>query len=226
MEKNIQTNINEEWIEILIDEFQKPYFHSLKNFLEEEKKLHVIYPPEDKIFEAFNRTPFSKVKVVILGQDPYHGERQANGLCFSVSEGIKQPPSLKNIFKEIGTDLGLPTPNSGNLETWADQGILLLNATLTVRANNAASHQNKGWEIFTDAAIKKISDLKTGVVFLLWGNYARKKTELIDKKKHYILEAHHPSPLARGGFFGCKHFSLTNKILMDMGNEPINWKIE
>ncbi|MFN6038107.1 MAG: uracil-DNA glycosylase [Bacteroidota bacterium] len=226
MSKIIEPEINKEWLEILNEEFQKPYFLELKSFLLEEKKNNVIYPPGNQIFSAFNHTPFSKLNVVIIGQDPYHGEGQANGLCFSISKGIRKPPSLQNIFKEIRDDLGIEIPDNGNLEHWADQGILLLNATLTVRANAAGSHQNKGWEIFTDSVIKKISERKTGVVFLLWGNFAMKKSDLIDEEKHFILKAPHPSPLARGGFFGCKHFSITNKILEEQGKKPIDWSVK
>jgi uracil-DNA glycosylase len=226
LSKIIEPEINKEWLEILNEEFQKPYFLELKSFLLEEKKNNVIYPPGNQIFSAFNHTPFSKLNVVIIGQDPYHGEGQANGLCFSISKGIRKPPSLQNIFKEIRDDLGIEIPDNGNLEHWADQGILLLNATLTVRANAAGSHQNKGWEIFTDSVIKKISERKTGVVFLLWGNFAMKKSDLIDEEKHFILKAPHPSPLARGGFFGCKHFSITNKILEEQGKKPIDWSVK
>ena len=218
--------IDESWKTLLSDQFNAPYFTELKNFLVQEKKQFVVYPPGPQIFSAFNRTPFSKVKVVIIGQDPYHGPGQANGLCFSVAEGIKSPPSLKNIFKELNTDLGIPIPYSGNLEPWADQGVLLLNAVLTVRANTPGSHQKKGWETFTDAVIKTISDNKKGVVFLLWGNFAHTKEALINDKKHFILKAAHPSPLARGAFFGCKHFSKTNRILETESISPIDWRIE
>jgi len=218
--------IDESWKTLLSDQFKAPYFAELKNFLVQEKKQFVVYPPGPQIFSAFNRTPFSKVKVVIIGQDPYHGPGQANGLCFSVAEGIKSPPSLKNIFKELNTDLGIPIPYSGNLEPWADQGVLLLNAVLTVRANTPGSHQKKGWETFTDAVIKAISDNKKGVVFLLWGNFAHTKEALINDKKHFILKAAHPSPLARGAFFGCKHFSKTNRILETESIAPIDWRIE
>lgn len=218
--------IDESWKKLLSDQFNAPYFTELKNFLVQEKKQFVVYPPGPQIFSAFNRTPFSKVKVVIIGQDPYHGPGQANGLCFSVAEGIKSPPSLKNIFKELNTDLGIPIPYSGNLEPWADQGVLLLNAVLTVRANTPGSHQKKGWETFTDAVIKTISDNKKGVVFLLWGNFAHTKEALINDKKHFILKAAHPSPLARGAFFGCKHFSKTNRILETESIAPIDWRIE
>jgi uracil-DNA glycosylase len=218
--------IDESWKTLLSEQFKAPYFTELKHFLVQEKKQFVVYPPGPQIFSAFNRTPFSKVKVVIIGQDPYHGPGQANGLCFSVAEGIKSPPSLKNIFKELNTDLGIPIPYSGNLEPWADQGVLLLNAVLTVRANTPGSHQKKGWETFTDAVIKTISDNKKGVVFLLWGNFAHTKEVLINDKKHFILKAAHPSPLARGAFFGCKHFSKTNRILETESIAPIDWRIE
>ena len=194
-------NIDASWKAILKDEFAAPYFSKLKEFLIEEKKLYNVYPPGNRIFAAFNHTPFDKVKVVIIGQDPYHGPGQANGLCFSVSDSVKKPPSLVNIFKELQTDLGIPIPQSGNLEPWADQGILLLNATLTVRANHPGSHQKKGWEQFTDAVIHKISEQKKGVVFILWGKYAQTKEALIDTNKHFILKAAHPSPLAGGAFF-------------------------
>jgi uracil-DNA glycosylase len=218
--------IHESWKELLSKEFSAPYFLALKKFLVEEKQKYKVYPPGKEIFSAFNLTPFKKVKVVIIGQDPYHGPGQANGLSFSVSPGITPPPSLKNIFKELHTDLGIPVPYSGNLEPWAKQGVLLLNATLTVRANTPGSHQNKGWETFTDTVIKTISDQKKGVVFLLWGKFAQTKEVLIDDNKHFILKAAHPSPLARGAFFGCKHFSKTNRILEHQGVSPINWKLE
>jgi uracil-DNA glycosylase len=219
-------SIHESWKHYLIEEFSSPYFLKLKTFLREEKKLYKVYPPGGRIFAAFDFTPFEKVKVVIIGQDPYHGPGQANGLSFSVSPGIKLPPSLKNIFKELNTDLGLPIPYSGDLEPWAKQGVLLLNATLTVRANTPGSHQKKGWETFTDTVIKTISDHKKGVVFLLWGNFAQSKESLIDQNKHFVLKAAHPSPLARGAFFGCKHFSKTNRILEHQNMQPVNWKIE
>ncbi|MFL5753675.1 MAG: uracil-DNA glycosylase [Bacteroidia bacterium] len=218
--------LDKSWLKVLSAEFSKDYFISLKSFLMREKAMFNVFPPGNRIFSSFNRTPFDKLKVVIIGQDPYHGPGQANGLSFSVQEGIRQPPSLQNIFKELQSDLGIPLPKSGNLERWADQGVLLLNATLTVRENQAASHQNKGWEIFTDEVIRKISELKTGVVFLLWGNYAKAKESLIDKSKHHILTAPHPSPLARGGFFGCRHFSKTNEILRKQGMEEIDWRPE
>lgn len=221
-----EVEIHESWKKVLNEQFTAPYFSQLKSFLVEEKKKHTLYPPGNQIFSAFNHTPFDKLKVVIIGQDPYHGPGQANGLCFSVNNGIRKPPSLVNIFKELQTDVGIPIPQNGNLEPWADQGVLLLNATLSVRAGTAGSHQKKGWEQFTDAVIKAISDNKKGIVFLLWGNFAQTKAELIDKDKHFILTAVHPSPLARGAFFGCKHFSKTNKILEHQGILPIDWRIE
>jgi uracil-DNA glycosylase len=222
----IDPRIHDSWKERLIEEFRQPYFADLKNFLVEEKKSYVVYPPGDKIFAAFDRTPFENVKVVILGQDPYHGNGQAHGLCFSVPQGIPVPPSLVNIFRELQGDLGLPMPSHGNLEAWADQGVLLLNATLTVRANQAGSHQNRGWENFTDAVIRKLSQEKEGLVFILWGRYAQAKENLIDASRHHILKAAHPSPFsAQSGFFGCRHFSRTNEILQDQGKEPIDWRV-
>jgi len=217
--------IDPSWLSVMGDEFDKPYFLELKEFLLSEKEKYTVYPPGNRIFAAFDTTPFDKVKAVIIGQYPYHGEGQANGLCFSVNLGIRTPPSLINIYKELNTDLGLPIPPSGNLEKWAQNGVLLLNATLTVRANTAGSHQNKGWETFTDEVIRKISMQKKNVVFLLWGNYARAKAQLIDSSKHLILTAAHPSPLARGAFFGSKHFSKTNDYLVKNGIEPIDWKL-
>jgi uracil-DNA glycosylase len=225
MAKN-DVDIDDSWKNVLKSQFDAPYFSELKAFLVNEKKKHIVYPPGKQIFSAFNRTPFDKVRVVIIGQDPYHGPGQANGLCFSVSPGIRKPPSLVNIFKELNTDLGIPIPQDGNLEPWADQGILLLNATLTVKAGMPGTHQKKGWEKFTDAVIKAVSDNKKGIIFLLWGNFAQTKAELIDKDKHFILTAAHPSPLARGAFFGCKHFSKTNKLLEHQGILPIDWRVE
>lgn len=219
--------IEASWKEKLNDEFSKLYFLQLTQFLKQEREAgSKIYPSGSRIFAAFDCTPFDKVKVVILGQDPYHGLGQANGLCFSVNNGISKPPSLQNIFKELHEDIGVPIPAAGNLEAWAKQGVLLLNATLTVRANEAGSHQQKGWEEFTDAVIKKISADAEGVVFLLWGRYAQAKETLIDHSRHYILKAAHPSPLARGAFFGCRHFSQTNEILTRIGKEPVNWTVE
>lgn len=221
---NVNPNIEESWKKILWSEFQSDYFQELKQFLLEERKGYTIYPPGPKIFNAFAHTPFHEVKVVILGQDPYHGAGQAHGLCFSVPEGIKPPPSLVNIFKEILNDLETPAPTNGNLERWADQGVFLLNATLTVRANQAGSHQNKGWERFTDSVIRIISGQKEHVVFLLWGRFAQAKESLIDGSKHLILKAAHPSPLsAYNGFLGCRHFSKTNSYLVEKGMHSIAW---
>lgn len=212
------------WKTRLQDEFEKPYFHALSEFVRSEYKNHTIYPPGKDIFKAFDACPFEDIKVVILGQDPYHGERQANGLCFSVTDGIKPPPSLVNIFKEINRDLGKPIPRSGDLSHWATQGVLLLNATLTVRAGTPGSHQKRGWEEFTDAVIKKISDEKQNVVFLLWGAYAQKKGEVIDRSKHLVLMSAHPSPFsADRGFFGCRHFSKANEYLKAKGMKEIEW---
>jgi len=222
----IEPVIEESWKNVLWDEFQSDYFQQLKRFLTEEKKKYAIYPPGPQIFSAFNSTPFNRVKVVILGQDPYHGTGQAHGLCFSVAPGVQVPPSLVNIFKEIHSDLGLQVPSHGNLQSWAEQGVLLLNATLTVRANQAGSHQNKGWESFTDAAIKHLSADKEHLVFLLWGRYAQAKEKMIDHSKHLILKAAHPSPLsAYNGFFGCRHFSAANRYLEDHGKEPVHWAL-
>ena len=218
--------IHESWNKLLRSEFSDPYFQTLTQFLINERKQFVVYPPKGLVFSAFNHTPFEKVKVVIIGQDPYHKKGQANGLSFSVSPCIAKPASLINIFKELKDDLGIPIPQSGNLEPWADQGVLLLNATLTVREGEAGSHQGKGWETYTDAVIKKISEQKKGVVFLLWGRFAHTKEALIDPDEHFILKAAHPSPLARGAFFGCKHFSKTNDILKKEGMESIDWRVE
>ncbi len=225
MEK-INPVLNESWKKILEQEFNEPYFGILKQFLVEEKNKYRVFPPGSQIFNAFNHTPFEKVRVVILGQDPYHGPGQAHGLCFSVPDGIPKPPSLINIFKELENDLGIAPPASGNLTKWADQGILLLNATLTVRENQAGSHQNKGWETFTDAAIKNLSEKRDGLIFVLWGNYAGAKKALIDASRHFILAAAHPSPLsASRGFFGCKHFSQINNLLSQMGVSQIDWQL-
>lgn len=216
--------IEESWQLALQAEFAASYFFELRAFLKEEKQQTTIYPPGSRIFAAFNFTPLPAVRVVILGQDPYHGKGQAHGLCFSVPEGIKPPPSLMNIYKELRADLGFPMPATGNLEKWTNQGVFLLNATLTVRAGEAGSHQGKGWETFTDQVIRTISDLRAGVVFLLWGNYAQAKESLIDQSKHFVLKAPHPSPFsANRGFFGCRHFSKTNQILKEIGFEEIDW---
>jgi uracil-DNA glycosylase len=225
MEKT-EPRIEQEWLDVLRPEFAKPYFNELKSFLLEEKKLYRVYPPGNRIFAAFDYTPFSKVKVVILGQDPYHGDGQAHGLCFSVPDGIPFPPSLVNIFKELTTDLGIPMPKSGNLEKWAKQGVLLLNATLTVRANQAGSHQHHGWENFTDEVIRQLSARHTGLVFILWGSYALAKETMIDTSKHFVLKAVHPSPLSvYRGFFGCRHFSKANELLIRAGKEPVDWNL-
>lgn len=225
---DINPKIETSWKEALADEFAKPYFKELKEFIIEE--IHggqKIYPPLPFIFAAFDKTPFHDVKVVILGQDPYHGSRQAHGLCFSVPSDIQQPPSLQNIFKELNNDLGLPLPQSGNLERWATQGVLLLNATLTVREGMAGSHQRKGWEEFTDAAIRILSEKRDGIVFMLWGKYAQSKESLIDVLRHHVLMATHPSPLsAYAGFFGCKHFSKANELLRAQGKSEIDWSLE
>ena len=223
----LRVNIEESWKQALAEEFEKPYFQQLRDFLKQEKaEGHEIYPPGPLIFNAFNTTPLPKVKVLLLGQDPYHGKGQAHGLSFSVPDGVRQPPSLQNIFKELESDLGIPRPSTGNLAPWAEQGVMLLNAMLTVRAGQPASHHNKGWEVFTNAVIQKISDVHQGVVFLLWGKYAQQKEELIDTKKHHVLKAAHPSPYsADSGFFGCKHFSKTNTLLEKEGKKPINWSL-
>ena len=220
----IDVKIESSWKSKLGDEFEKPYFQELTEFIKQEYLTQTVYPPGKEIFRAFDCCDFSNVKVVIIGQDPYHGPEQANGLCFSVRDGVRIPPSLLNIFKEIQNDLGKPIPKSGDLERWAKQGVLLLNATLTVKASAAGSHQNKGWETFTDAVIKKISDEKTNVVFMLWGAYAQKKGEIIDRSKHYVLMSAHPSPFsADRGFFGGKHFSKTNEYLKSKGLKEIDW---
>lgn len=219
----VESGIQGIWREKLKDEFKKDYFIQLNNFIASEKSTHIIYPPENLIFSAFNYTPLEELKIVILGQDPYHGPGQANGLSFSVNDGVKFPPSLANIFKELKTDCDCTIPLTGNLEHWARQGVFLLNATLTVRANTAGSHQNKGWEQFTDAVIKLISNRKKNVVFLLWGNYAKAKANLIDFEKHLILQSAHPSPLARGAFFGNRHFSKANEYLKANNIKPVNW---
>lgn len=212
------------WKSLLSEEFEKPYFEQLTGFIKNEYKTQTIFPRGVDIFKAFDSCNFDDVKVVIIGQDPYHGPGQANGLCFSVCEGVRFPPSLLNIFKEIRDDLGKPIPSSGDLERWARQGVLLLNATLTVKANTPGSHQNRGWETFTDAVIKKISDEKDGIVFLLWGAYAQKKGEIIDRSKHLVLMSAHPSPFsADRGFFGCKHFSKANAYLKSKGKTEIDW---
>lgn len=217
--------INNSWDLILKEEFESPYMAKLKDFLKNQRATHAVYPKQTEVFNAFKLTPFENVKVVILGQDPYHGSNQAHGLSFSVNYGIKIPPSLANIYKELKTDIDFTIPSHGNLTSWASQGVLLLNATLTVRAGEPGSHQKQGWEQFTDAVIKLISDKKEHCVFLLWGNFAKSKINLIDLGKHLVLTAAHPSPLAGGAFLGSKHFSKTNDYLKSKNIKPINWSI-
>ena len=220
----MDVQIADSWKKRLQEEFSKAYFKQLVDFVKAEYSNHKVFPKGRHIFNAFHHCSFDNLKVVIIGQDPYHGDGQANGLCFSVNDGIKMPPSLVNIFKEIKDDLGKDFPTTGNLERWADQGVLLLNATLTVRAHSPGSHQNKGWEEFTDAVIKIISEQKDGVVFLLWGSYAQRKGEIIDKTRHKVLSSAHPSPFAANrGFFGNKHFSKTNAYLQEKDLTPIDW---
>ncbi len=217
--------IDPSWLEALSSEWQQPYFEQLTQFVREEYRTKQIFPPGRQIFAAFDATPFDQVKVVILGQDPYHGPGQANGLCFSVNDGVPYPPSLVNIFKEVHDDTGAPIPTSGNLTRWARQGVLMLNATLTVEAHRAGSHQGKGWEQFTDAAIAALATRRRGLVFMLWGNYAKQKGRFINRLDHLVLTAAHPSPLSanRGGWFGCHHFSQANAYLQRQGLAPIQW---
>ena len=224
-ERSVQ--LEPSWLAVLQEEFDKPYMRALKAFLQEQKREgRVIYPPGKDIFNAFNSTPFDRVKVVILGQDPYHGPGQAHGLCFSVLPGVPFPPSLLNIFKEIERNLGVPIPSHGCLQAWAEQGVLLLNATLTVEQGRAGAHQGKGWETFTDKAIEALNRERAGLVFLLWGSYAQKKGALIDKQKHLVLQSAHPSPLsAHRGFLGNSHFSKTNAWLEEQGKTPIDWRV-
>ena len=220
----MDVKIDASWKRVLQDEFEKPYFAQLTSFVRDEYKTKKIFPPGNMIFSAFDHCPFDKVKVVIIGQDPYHNDGQAHGLCFSVNTGVDFPPSLINIFKEIERDLGKPMPTSGNLERWADQGVLLLNATLTAQAHSAGSHQGRGWETFTDAVIRKVAQEKEHVVFMLWGNYAQQKGAVVDGQKHLVLKSVHPSPLsAYRGFIGCGHFSTANNYLISNGLNPINW---
>ena len=220
----MDVRIAEDWKEILKDEFSKPYFEELVSFVKQEYASGEVFPAGRNIFRAFDKCPFDKLKVVIIGQDPYHGEGQANGLCFSVSDGVPFPPSLKNIFKEVSDDIGTPIPRSGELDRWAEQGVLMLNAVLTVRAHNAASHAGRGWETFTDAVVKAIAERKQGVVYMLWGSYAQRKGAIANPKQNLILHAVHPSPLsAYRGFFGCKHFSQANNYLVSIGKEPVRW---
>ncbi|GMK97947.1 Uracil-DNA glycosylase (UDG) [Clostridioides difficile] len=223
----VMVNLGNDWDELLKEEFEKDYYLNLRKFLIEEYKTRQIFPNMHNIYEALKHTSYKDTKVLILGQDPYHGDNQAHGLAFSVQPQVKTPPSLLNMYKELKDDLGCFIPNNGYLMPWADQGVLLLNTALTVRAHEANSHKNKGWEIFTDRVISILSEREDPVIFVLWGSNARKKVELIDTSKHYILEAPHPSPLsASKGFFGCKHFSKINEILKKLGKEPINWQIE
>ncbi|MDX2001123.1 MAG: uracil-DNA glycosylase [Chitinophagales bacterium] len=227
MANSITPKIEPSWAKALESEFQQDYFAGIKTkLLEEKTQSKTIYPPGPLIFNAFNLTPFDQVKVVIIGQDPYHGAGQAHGLCFSVQRGVKPPPSLVNIFKEINQDLGIPIPNHGCLENWAKQGVLLLNAILTVRAGEPASHNSFGWQEFTNAAIKALSDKRESLVFLLWGRYAQEKEILIDTEKHYVLKTAHPSPFSATKFFGCKHFSKTNELLKKHGKAPIDWHLD
>lgn len=219
-------DLNSDWKIHLAEEFEKDYFKKLSSFLETERKEHNVFPPSEFSFAALNKTSLNDVKVVILGQDPYHNFGQANGLSFSVQKGVKLPPSLKNIFKELNSDLGLPIPQSGDLTSWAKQGVLLLNATLSVRAHTPGSHQKQGWETFTDCIIKIVSENKENIVFILWGNYAQQKLKLIDSKKHLVIQSVHPSPFsARNGFFGSKPFSKTNEYLTSVGKETIDWEL-
>ena len=220
----VDVRIAEDWKELLKEEFSKPYFEELTSFVRGEYGSGVVYPAGRNIFRAFDCCPVDKIKVVIIGQDPYHGPGQANGLCFSVGESVPFPPSLRNILQEVHTDVGAPIPTSGELERWAEQGVLLLNAVLTVRAHEAASHAGRGWECFTDAVVKAIAERKQGIVYMLWGSYAQKKGSIADPSKNLILKAVHPSPLsAYRGFFGCKHFSAANDYLTSIGKEPIRW---
>ena len=222
----MEVRIEQSWKEALAPEFGKPYFEQLVRFLHSEKAAgKVIYPPGSQIFRAFDLTPVDQVKVVILGQDPYHNPGEAMGLSFSVPDGVRTPPSLKNIFKEIETDLGIRMSGRPNLEGWARQGVLLLNSILTVEAGRAASHRGIGWEPFTDAVIQYLSANREGIVFLLWGNFAKAKAALIDSSRHHVLQAAHPSPMAGGAFFGCRHFSQTNNLLLSEGKTPINWQL-
>ena len=220
----MEVKIASDWKALLAEEFSKPYFEELTRFVKEEYATRRIYPRGSNIFRAFDKCPLDKLKVVIIGQDPYHGPGQAHGLCFSVDEGVPHPPSLQNIFKEVAADIGTPIPASGNLDRWAEQGVLLLNAVLTVREHEAASHAGKGWEQFTDAVVRKIAERKRGVVYLLWGSYAQKKGAIANPAENCILKAVHPSPLsAYRGFLGCKHFSKANEYLISTGQTPINW---
>ncbi len=220
----MDVRIAEDWKELLADEFDKPYFEELTDFVRREYASRIIYPKGRNIFRAFDKCPFDRLKVVIIGQDPYHGDGQANGLCFSVNDGVPFPPSLRNIFTEISRDTGAGVPASGNLDRWAEQGVLLLNAVLTVRAHEAASHSGRGWEQFTDAVVRAISERRDGIVYMLWGNYAQRKGAMVDPTRNLVLKCAHPSPLsANNGFFGCRHFSRANEYLSAIGKTPIEW---
>jgi len=220
----MSVEIHQSWKQHLKEEFEKPYFQELSEFVKQEYKNNTVYPPPKNIFRAFDECPFDEVKVVILGQDPYHGPKQANGLCFSVNRGVQNPPSLKNIYKELESEFDTKLDRIGDLSNWAEQGVLLLNATLTVRKKSPGSHQDKGWERFTDAAIKKLSKERENLVFILWGNYAQEKGQVIDQEDHLILESSHPSPYsAHYSFFGCNHFKKANEYLEEMDKEPIDW---
>lgn len=220
----MEVKIASDWKALLKEEFEKPYFEQLTQFVKEEYASHRIYPRGSNIFRAFDKCPLDRLKVVIIGQDPYHGPNQAHGLCFSVAEGVPHPPSLQNIFKEVASDIGTPIPESGNLDRWAEQGVLLLNAVLTVREHEAASHAGRGWEQFTDAVVRAINAHKEGIVYLLWGSYAQKKGAIADPARNCILKAVHPSPLSvYRGFFGCRHFSRANEYLVAQGKTPIQW---
>lgn len=219
----MDVRIEPSWKEVLAAEFEKPYFKELTDYVRQSYQTKTVYPPPAKIFNAFNSCPFDQVRVVILGQDPYHGAGQAHGLCFSVNEGVAIPPSLQNIYKELFSDLGVPLAPNGNLQRWADQGVLLLNATLTVEAGKAGSHQGHGWEEFTDAAVRALAQKREDLVFILWGAYAQKKGAFIDSKKHLVLKSAHPSPFSAVNFFGSKHFSKTNTYLIEHGKRPIQW---
>jgi uracil-DNA glycosylase len=221
----MRVQLPDDWKTVLADELKKPYFEKLKEFVNEERAAHKVFPPEADVFNAFKLTPYERVKVLLLGQDPYHDDGQAHGLCFSVKPGVKPPPSLQNVFKELHNDLGCTIPNNGYLVPWAEQGVMLLNAVLTVRAHKPTSHKNKGWETFTDAVIHKLSERDKPLVFLLWGAYAQKKIKLIDTERHRIVKAAHPSPLSYKKFLGSKCFSAVNAALEELGEKPINWQL-
>jgi len=223
----VSPKIEASWKRVLQNQFDSQYFQDLKQFLLSERKSHQVFPPGNRIFAAFDAVPFHEVKVVIIGQDPYHGPGQANGFCFSVNRGVTVPPSLKNIYKELYSDLNIPVPAHGDLSAWTEQGVLLLNAVLTVRARQPQSHQGRGWETFTDYAIRQLSEQRKNIVFLLWGRSAQNKIQLIDTNRHFVLKAAHPSPYsANKGFFGCRHFSKTNTLLQQTGQNPVDWTVK